>query len=66
MKRRTGETFEEYKTRRARINRLTKGYCQGWYIWNSQKDGTVSSAQLLNKSIECEKSMKGFFEGADF
>lgn len=41
MKRFDNESFEDYKTRRATDNKLTKFLLRGYQVWDSKSNGTL-------------------------
>jgi len=61
MKRKIGELFNKYKERRKKANKLVKNYLKGALIWDSSKDKTVSSHEVLAGSKNNDKTMEGFF-----
>lgn len=63
MKRKDNESFEDYRERRKKTNKLVKSYCRGFLVWNSSKEGAADSRALWLREIEVEKQTKKLFEG---
>lgn len=60
MQRKQDESFEDYKKRRKEAQLLVKAYTRGRMIWNSPKEGEVSTRALRMRSMENQKQLEGF------
>jgi len=52
MKRNEGESFEDYKSRRANQNRVDKFRAKGILGWDSRKKGTFNRLKEMKKTLK--------------
>lgn len=66
MKRKEDESWESYKERRKKANKLVRAYRRGFLLWNSKKEGPADSRVLTIRSLEMDKKAKKIFENVEF